>query len=378
MEKEIDHSLRGHSEVGASSASRWMSCPASVKASRGLPNTSSPAAKEGTCAHEAADYCLTHDLPGVCAIGQEHEGFKVTPEMAEHVQTYIDVVKSYHLPGTDLLIEETFDLNHIAQGCYGSNDACIVEPFGKLVVIDLKYGMAPVSPVENKQLMYYAIGAMADMEFSEVELVIVQPRVDEPVKTWTTTVERIEEYKKELKTAVDRCYVDKPEYNPSDSACHFCLAKGNCPALKDLSLTSAMVAFDDADKAVMPKPNELSAEQIKQILDNTKLIKSFLDAVGKHAYGQAEGGKIPEGYKLVKTKSNRAWIDEAKVIETFSDMFEKEDLYTPGKLKTPAQLEKIVGKEDVAMLTEKPDKGTSLVHESDKRKAVAPAIDLLK
>ena len=77
MSELNNHSERAHSEVGASSASRWMTCPASVKASRGIENKSSKYAAEGTCAHELADYCLTNDLEAIHGIGLEFEGFTV-------------------------------------------------------------------------------------------------------------------------------------------------------------------------------------------------------------------------------------------------------------------------------------------------------------
>ena len=48
-----------HAKLSASSSARWLNCTASVEQVSKYPNTSSPAAMEGTAAHELGDICLS-------------------------------------------------------------------------------------------------------------------------------------------------------------------------------------------------------------------------------------------------------------------------------------------------------------------------------
>ena len=56
------HTSRAHATLSPSSASRWMACPASVRLSEGIPNTSSIFAAEGTACHELAALCLQQEM----------------------------------------------------------------------------------------------------------------------------------------------------------------------------------------------------------------------------------------------------------------------------------------------------------------------------
>src|SRR6185437_12753993 len=45
-----------HSKLSFSGRERWSACPASVHLSEGMPDSSGPAAAEGTCAHTVAEF----------------------------------------------------------------------------------------------------------------------------------------------------------------------------------------------------------------------------------------------------------------------------------------------------------------------------------
>ena len=124
---EINHSQRGHSIVGASSAHRWMACPGSNNLiAKAPPQESSIYASEGTCSHELAEHTLRNS--GRCSdyIGMEWEGHTVDEEMAEYTQVYVDyVLEASRGDSKDSIIEESFDLSFIREGMHGSND-CIV------------------------------------------------------------------------------------------------------------------------------------------------------------------------------------------------------------------------------------------------------------
>ena len=189
----VNHQDRAHSSLGASSASRWLACPSSVALSEGIVEKESQFASEGTCAHEIADMALTNNKNAADYIGQEFEGHVVTKEMADYTQMYIDYVREAG-DGKEVSIEERVSLAFIDERMFGSNDAIIYEPYGQLEVVDLKYGKGvEVLPENNKQLMYYALGAAQGGEYSSVKMTIVQPRVDNPIKSWTVPYGVIEE-----------------------------------------------------------------------------------------------------------------------------------------------------------------------------------------
>ena len=52
----VKHSTRAHSVLSASASSRWLACPPSAKLNAEIPDTTTDYAREGTCAHELAEY----------------------------------------------------------------------------------------------------------------------------------------------------------------------------------------------------------------------------------------------------------------------------------------------------------------------------------
>src|SRR3546814_18193298 len=70
-----------HAVLGASSSHRWFHCPGSIRASEGMPNTSSVFAREGTAAHALAEPCLSprFDTGRVLAWGIAVAGTLVYP-----------------------------------------------------------------------------------------------------------------------------------------------------------------------------------------------------------------------------------------------------------------------------------------------------------
>jgi len=80
-----------------------------------------------------------------------------------------------------------------------------------------------------------------------------------------------------------------------------------------------------------------------------------------------QGEKIP-GYKVVTGLGNRKYTSEDNVINAFEARY-GEDLYTK-KLKSPAQVEKLVGKGKVDEFCFRPETGYKIVKDDNKSKAV--------
>lgn len=368
-----------------SHAERWMNCPGSPRLCAELPpRPSSKHAMEGTAAHELAALCLKNDEDASNWIGEELEVedrvFKVTEEMADAVQVYLDAIwsdlKDNGLTPKDLSIEKKFEIEGIA--CLkGTNDASFSSPLGKLYVYDYKHGAGTyVNVEENPQLLIYAIGAMqlAGWVNDEIEVVIVQPRYRdesvEPVRRWSVSKTDLLAFKVSAQLAIDNaCDPSAPLKPGTWCGKTFCPAFGVCPGVRK----KAVAVVDEQSAAlVFPDPARLTPEQIGKVLESSGLIADWAKSVRAYAEQQVKalGVKIP-GYKLIEKKGRRAWVDELAVENELGPEF-GEDIYEK-KLKSPAQMDKVAGKERVKELVSIPNNGTELVPESAKGEEVQGA-----
>lgn len=363
-----------HSKIGASTCERWWNCPGSVREIAKLPEQPpSEYALEGTRAHELAELCLRKKQdPFILAIDEN---------MANAIQLYIDVIcdDMVQYPQAKLQIEHKFHLVSVDQNAFGTNDANLRQFMGRLIVYDFKYGAGvAVEAEENKQMLYYALGAAQEGDFTEIELVIVQPRAmhkDGPVRRWLITIEQLEQFSVELKSAIEATKDSNAELK-AGSWCHktFCPYLSQCPAVKKNIQKSADLVFDEINEDNLPAPEKMTPLQLRRLLDVIPLIDAWIKAVEGHAFNLANSGKHIPDYKLVRKRANRKWSDTAE--DQLKKMF-KQDVIYDLKLKSPAQLEKLVDKKVVAPLTITPDAGLVLVHESDPREEVsAQAIDV--
>lgn len=362
-----------------SSSFRWMNCPGSMWITE--PGTTSKFAQEGTAAHEVAANCLKNGQDAAEWVGEEIEvdekKFKVTEEMAENVQVYLDAIRNdlteNGIPVSELDVEKKFEIA-LGSTISGTNDASFSSPLGKLYVYDYKHGAGTyVEVVNNSQLMIYAAGALAKAGWVNdvVEIVIVQPRFKAedvaPVRRWEVLREDLIDFVADVTLAIKAAQVPGCARVAGEwCGKTFCPAFGTCPAVR-----GNVVAVVDAKSTALtfPDPNTLTPEQIAKVLAASGLISDWAKAVRDYAERQAieVGVQIP-GYKLVQKFGRRAWIDEAVVENEFEHEFG--DRIYDKKLKSPAQMEKIAGKDRVKVLVSVPDKGLELVPEHAKGEAV--------
>lgn len=376
---------RGDMKFSPSHSERWMHCPGSPRLCAQVPQPpSSPLAMQGTAAHELAALCLQQREDACQWVGEAIEVndkiFKVTEEMADAVQVYLDAIRGdleeNGIPISELAIEKKFQIEKVA--CLkGTNDASFSSPLGRLYVYDYKHGEGTFVEVEeNPQLMIYALGAMQEAGWvnTEVEIVIVQPRYKDEdvqkVRRWTVSKEDLLLFKERAVDAIDAA-CDPSAVCIAGSWCKktFCPAQGVCPALRD-----GVVAVVDKEYTALkfPDPAKLSPEEIRKVLDAAGMISSWAKEVHAYAKHQAAelGVKIP-GYKLIQKKGRRAWTDEVAVENEFEHEF-GDQIYDK-KLKSPAQMEKITGKDRVKELVSIPDRGVELVPEDAKGEPVESA-----
>ncbi len=382
-----------HSELGASKAKRWMECPGSVNAERGLPDTKSDAAIEGTAAHALADKALTKGLD--CDVWHEtelrvayrdrdgveqFEHVEVDDDMVEYVQQYVDYVREK--TGPDRMIEVQFSLAKLnpPEPMFGTSDVVWYNGAGAhMHVIDLKYGRGVMVDVhENEQLMYYALGAVVHLNVrpDKITVHIGQPRGQHPdgiFRTYTFDYARLVQFKKDLfRAAVLTQAADAPLV--VGQHCNFCKAMPTCPAQLRHSESVAMTEFS-AETPQLMDVTQLTKEQLSHIIQRSSIVEDFFKSVRSHVTDLLNAGEDVPGFKLVDGRANRKWADEEKAEQLLSGLL-GDDAHNR-KLLSVAQAEKALKKLSNTKLPPhmiQITRGRSLAPASSTKAALTPSV----
>jgi hypothetical protein len=338
-----------HAIFSPSAAERWMTCPGSVALSMGLPDDESPYAEEGTLAHSLFEKMM---------LGLSFTVADYPLEMVHHVTHAVDIAMKLIPDGTEYFVEQR--LKHSGD-VYGTGDLVIPEYFGTLTVADLKYGAGvPVAAVDedgepNKQLLLYAsmASAAADDDFTQVRLVIIQPRVDADIETdIIVPIEKVIEFRAQVDAAVEAAKKPNAPLVPSKKGCKWCKAKPICPALKDR-------AQEALAQSAVSVPS-LSPEAVANVLDKRAQAEEWFAAVYSYALKLAEAGvKIP-GYELKPKRAYTRWKPGA---ENAAEKLYGQWLFERSII-TPAQARKVL--DDTSFVeewTESTSSGMNLVPE---------------
>jgi hypothetical protein len=402
-----------HAVFSPSSSHRWFACPGSIRLSQGIPSRPSRYADEGSAAHALAAKCFATQTDPQDHIGDsigDPVAFPIDEPMAATVAVFVDFVRVLSQSGYQLQFEQRLDLSHLAPDQFGTGDAILHNPDTRhLVVTDFKNGIGvPVYPEDNPQLLAYASGAYQQVKSTPIEaltLVIVQPRAPAltPIRHWNTTPQRLQDYEGEFRTAVARANNPTAPLIPGDH-CRFCPAASICPAFRGRVMADARAEFaaismhtqspggngsrdmnavqgdnnagqgdNNAGPITLPPPDTLTPTDLGQILQNAHLLEHWLDAVKAHALQQALNGNPPDGFKVVRKITHRKWTDEDAVAQKLKRVLPPDSIWAPQKMRSPAQLEKALGKTRSAILAPfivHPDGDPTLAPVTDKRPAL--------
>jgi hypothetical protein len=329
--------------------------------------------------------------------------FVVDDVMQDAVFMYVETVKGFYEGAVDPSLQIETMVRPLANrdDVFGTADAIVTDTVGGEVwVVDFKYGRGvKVTAPHNTQAMFYAAGALQravenghGWQYEDrVNVVIVQPRIQfndgTSISEWKTTVGEITKWAiNDLQLAVeDTRDKSRSKYEAGDY-CRWCAAAPLCPLLQATALTTAQEAFAEdlvelpyseagTVELILPAADDdpalAEAMKIAAVLENwTKKVRELAD------FRQRSGGALP-GFKMVRKRTNRRWIDAAattKTLRAATDQEQMEEAFT-SKLKSPTQMEKAgFDKDLVAGLTEKPEGGLTLVPDTDPRKESMTAI----
>lgn len=359
-----------HAKLSPSKADQWVNCPASIQLCENLP-TIPPNAymQEGTKAHNFAEELLKEKITLD----------DVPEEFQEALNVYLSFITTLKntFKNSELYIEQKVELPNTE--IFGTCD-CLIKSENQIFVIDYKHGAGvSVNVEDNKQLLIYALGALAffneyedKKDIENIVLAIVQPRIKDEtpkIKTINYSHNALMTFKEMLQEAVVKTKQKNPDILPGKH-CKFCNAKAICPKYYDQVVEVAKTDFKDI-KAKLPDIKTLSNQDIIKVLSHSDSIKNWVTAVQNHAKLLLEHGGSLEGYKLVHKRTNRKWINEKEVISTFSAPKYKKLIFEKPKLKSVAQMSKVIPDDKLKKLHHTPRGDLIIVSESDKRPAAS-------
>jgi len=369
--------MSAHAELSPSSAARWLVCPGSVALCRGLPDTSSSAADEGTMMHTIGALCLEtgRDAASYCGLLLQGTVLTLDEEQARAVQVYVDHVRAIvEATNGALLVEQRVSIEHLTgeKGAEGTADAVILTP-DELIVLDAKFGRGvEVAAENNPQLMMYAHGVLKAhelaYEFSRVRIGIVQPRLG-AAPEWTLSPYELEEFAATVLEAANSTRWPDAELIPSPGGCRWCRAKATCPALRSAVL-------DDFDTVV---PEKAGDTELARVMTNADMIEKWVKAIRAEVERRLLAGEPVPGYKLVQGKrGNRAWSDTEAAEALMKSMRLKIEQMYNLSLISPTSAEKlskaaVIGPRQwirIQELITQPEGTPSVAPVSDKRPAL--------
>lgn len=367
-----------HAILSPSSASRWLSCTPSARLEAEFPDSAGEAAAEGTLAHELGELLIVDKL---CLNQKEHNEKLVEIEqskfyneaMHEHADGYATYVLEQfaeaqaYTKDAVLFLEQRLDLTEYVPEGFGTGD-CVIIADEVLHIIDLKYGKGvPVSAIENRQMMLYALGALDEFihlySVDRVRMTIYQPRLDN-ISTYELSVDELIKWGDEvLKPAAKKAFAGEGEFQPGEH-CRFCKVRNKCRALADHNLEIAKHEFK--------MPPLLEDADIVDILGRVDGLVKWAKSIEDFAYAEALKGKKWASWKLVEGRSNRTFSDSVRVVDKLRvEGYSDAQIFKPATLIGITEMEKLVGKKEFnALLGDyivKPPGKPALVPESDKR-----------
>lgn len=363
-EVHLSHS----SIVGGSTAKRVIACPASVELCAKMPpKPSSEHADRGTLLHNAIAELLEFDKGHDQVLGAQYKDQVLTEELLDEkiipALALLDEVDPERK--MEYMVETRVGFGEFLPGVFGSTD--LLGRLGnRAVVLDWKFGDGVlVDAVDNPQLLFYAAAAMRTPACQwvfegadEIEMVIVQPPA---IRRWVTDKARVISFEQELAKAVKAAQSHDPVMQMGDH-CRWCAAKPVCPKMTG-----------EVERVLKTQLTALPAEQIGMMLEQADRIEDFLKDLRALAFQMLENGQPVPGYKLVAKRGTRQWADEEKLVDWAADNNLTHIDISDWKLKSPAQLEKVVKKFNIELPSElitSISSGSTLAKEDDPRPAV--------
>ena len=355
-----------------SAATRWLSCPASIRLSENIPyQPAGEAAQIGTAIHEVAETAYLTNASPYDWIGQTVKDIVITEQNADFAQAHVNHIRDLELRLGTLKVEQYVTVYKDKDIELGGTADVVAwnDEKSTLVIADLKTGRGYVD-ADSDQMKIYAIGAMrhAKTEFNNIELSIIQPHHGEP-RTHKITFKELNDWAAtRLTPAIQAIRQGDTEPKPTEDGCQWCPAKAICPAQrKGFEVIAATPNLAVMTKEEMKSlATTLTSEQIADLLDRAPLVEKFIDAVRDHAVKRIEDGAVIKGWQMTAKRAYRKWIDETAAKHALHDAGIPADKLVSSELISPSEAAKLLPKESkdlIDTLTKKESSGLTLARD---------------
>ncbi len=376
------HAQRKHARLSPSKADMWMECTASIGLIEKInpPNKTTPAADEGTAAHELLEMAVKKKRHPSKFIGTTfNKVWKVTDEMADAVAVLYDYVIELELNGWKIYSE--IHLDHISCTEEGGTVDILAIKGNRIIVIDYKHGRGVrVSSKRNKQMMLYTIGAIEYFKLKPktIDIIIAQPRISRELEPWTLTYDELMEFAAEATAARKAINAGKVSFNPGKKQCMWCPVNGDCEHFGRAAIQSVGMDFDKVCKVKTTEVPKFKSSQLSAFAANLEFFDLFLSKLRERLYEAAARGQL-KGFKLVNADTNRRWTDKDTVATVLKRKFDLDDVMPRSLIgiteaarlfKDKKECEKFMNR-----FTERPVGKPILVPKDDLRPSINPGED---
>lgn len=283
----------------ASSMERYMLCPGSYAAERGLPDTTSEDAETGNRIHAV--------LAGETVIPPLTDDEERTMEACKaQADALLDAV----VPHRDEIILER---RYWWGGQWsGKPDLVAIDTLqSHALVLDYKTGRGEVESAEgNMQLRALAVLVSAEHGLEKVTVAIVQPLAGS-ASVCVYDADDLRKARIEILAILTAIHQPDAPRRPSAKACRYCKAKAVCP--------EALAMAEAAPLAVSRDGRELSItpERMGEFLAQIPAIEAVVDAVRAKARRMLEAGEEVPGWTLKPGSVRETVTDPATVFGRF-------------------------------------------------------------
>jgi hypothetical protein len=395
---------KAHSKWAASASARNLICAGNIALLEGLPHIPSGyPAKWGTVCHGIVERCLNNGSEASAYIGEviDEEGtvFVIDEEFVECATVYTDYVRARMAEGFILQgVEIMFDLGKLGarMEAGGTADTVLYHPeLQELEVPDLKTGKGVlVEVLGNAQARFYAVGTVIAFPLLKVKTfrsTIVQPRVPHRhgrIRSEVLDVVDMHDWAVGLVEGINKSQDALDAFHAASGnsvlldqwadihlvageQCTFCPAAGGCPKLRKLAMEASGADFEGG--APRFKSNRLADNApavVERDLDLIPLLEEWIKGRRALAHTMAENGTQFDHYEMMEKIGNRkfAGATTGEIVKAIRARIHitNEQLFDEPKLKSPAGLERAIGKkvvaDNLADLIIRPVTGTDLVH----------------
>jgi hypothetical protein len=362
-----------HLRYGGSTAARQLICSDWTREASKAPqiDRGSDAAHRGTACHWACERYLIDGVEPDDLVGTVHAetGWTFTTSDVDAITQAIAMTeKMFEDFDIDTYDVEPFVRHPSSQEIGGSIDV-LAAGAKAVVVLDFKFGYIPVEP-DAPQLKFYAMCGRQDpttsdlFEGRQVYTAVVQPAVSDYAQI--SEISDLDLFEKEYLLSVALSENGEGLLIAGDH-CKYCPAAPYC----------------DAQREQVHKFLHLDPKQAADLgvgMTMVKAMKQQIKEIETETFNALRSGNQVPGWKLVQKIARRFWSDEPGMMKKLANARKlKKEEYLDIKLRSPAQVEKLVKKAgadiDVALYCSNASSEVTLAPESDKRPALPSEVD---